>query len=406
MKQKGQKSKWFQGGSLYSIIILLGVVGVFFFFAYFVIPTVAPSTYRAGGSVGAADMPPEDIVPKPVVFVATHVKTPEPLKAIYMSSWVAGTSRIREPLVQLIEDTELNAIVIDIKDYTGRISFNPEDPTLMAIGSGENRISDVKEFIQSLHEKNIYVIGRIAVFQDPYFVKLHPEASVKKESDKTTAWKDYKGISWMDAGSKEVWEYTVEIGNEAYRVGFDELNFDYIRFPSDGNMRDIYYPHSDGKNKSEVLEEFFSYLHDAFGPKKIPISADLFGMTTTNTDDLNIGQVLEKALPYFDFIAPMVYPSHYPPGFMGFKNPAAKPYEVVFHSMEKAAERASTTPLKLRPWLQDFDLGATYTADMVRAQMKATYDAGLTSWMLWDASNRYTKDALLPESIGPGASAE
>ena len=128
-----------------------------------------------------------------------------------------------------------------------------------------------------------------------------------------------------------------------------------------------------------------------------PLSIDLFGMTTTNTDDLNIGQNLENALKYFDYVSPMVYPSHYPKGFNGYANPAAKPYEIVKFSMNSAVERAvkaSTTPLKLRPWLQDFNLGATYDAPMVRAQIQATYDSHLNSWMLWNASNRYTIKAL------------
>ena len=133
----------------------------------------------------------------------------------------------------------------------------------------------------------------------------------------------------------------------------------------------------------------------------IKISADLFGMTTTNTDDLNIGQILEDALNNFDYVSPMVYPSHYPPTFLGFAKPAEKPYEVVKYSMDQAFTRAinaSSTPLKLRPWLQDFDLGAVYTADMVRAQIQATYDAGLNSWMIWDAGNTYTVGAFLPEA--------
>jgi hypothetical protein len=123
-------------------------------------------------------------------------------------------------------------------------------------------------------------------------------------------------------------------------------------------------------------------------------------MVTTNTDDLGIGQVLERALPYFDYIAPMVYPSHYPATFLGYKNPAEHPYEVIEYAMGSAVKRlntASTTPLKLRPWIQDFNLGATYDAEKVRAQIKATYDVGLTSWMLWDPKNQYTRGALLPE---------
>ena len=198
--------------------------------------------------------------------------------------------------------------------------------------------------------------------------------------------------------------YAVVLAREAYSIGFDEINFDYIRFPSDGDMADIYFPFSEqfihqdtGWGKAGVLRGFFSYLKRELKKDSITISADLFGMTTTNKDDLNIGQVLEDALPNFDYIAPMVYPSHYPPTFIGFANPAEKPYEVVKYSMDEAVRRASTTPLKLRPWLQDFDLGAVYTPEMVRAQIQAVYDSGLTSWMLWDAANTYTQGALLPE---------
>jgi len=147
------------------------------------------------------------------------------------------------------------------------------------------------------------------------------------------------------------------------------------------------------------LQEFFSYLSEKLRLEnpKIVLSADLFGMTATNYDDLNIGQVLEYATPYFDYVAPMVYPSHYPTGFNGWQNPNHYPYEVVKFSMDIAVERlnnATTSPLKLRPWLQDFDYGGNYDEKEVRAQIQATYDAGLTSWMLWSASNKYTKEAL------------
>ncbi|OHA26458.1 MAG: hypothetical protein A3C06_02680 [Candidatus Taylorbacteria bacterium RIFCSPHIGHO2_02_FULL_46_13] len=166
-------------------------------------------------------------------------------------------------------------------------------------------------------------------------------------------------------------------------------------------MTNIYYPTSEAVveadpvgGKSAVLRSFFSYLSRELKKEPIIISADLFGMTTTNNDDLNIGQVLEDALANFDYVSPMVYPSHYPANFLGFANPATKQYEVVKYSMDSAVRRASTTPFKLRPWLQDFSLGATYTPDMVRTQMQAVYDSGLNSWMLWNASNRYTAAAL------------
>lgn len=334
------------------------------------------------------------LVPTP--FIVTHLKTPEPLKAIYMSSWVAGNDKFRDRLVNLIDTTELNAVVIDIKDYTGRISFLTENHELKKIGSAENRIPDIKEFIGKLHEKGIYVIGRISVFQDSYLVHKQPEYAVKTKLGKV--WKDYKGVSWLDAGAKPVWEYIVSIGKEAHSLGFDELNFDYIRFPSDGNMNDISYPFSEGKIKADVLNNFFIYLDIAFHKDGIPISADLFGMTTSNNDDLGIGQVLENALLHFDYVSPMVYPSHYPPNFNGWANPASKPYEVISYALSKGKEKAimaSTTPSKIRPWLQDFSInGTSYNAQMVRAQIQATYDVGLTSWMLWSAANTYTVSAL------------
>ncbi len=364
-------------------------------------------------TAAVAKMVAAPVVTTPKEPEVAHIKTPEPLKAIYMTSWVAGTRSIREKLVKIIDETEINALVIDIKDYTGQNALT------------DGRMPDIKEFIESLHEKNVYVIGRIAVFQDPLFVKERPDLAVKRASD-GEVWKDRKGISWLDAAAKEAWERAADLARESYALGFDEINFDYIRFPSDGNMEDIAYPFYDKTTttKPEVLRQFFAYLDKELSDIPLPISADLFGLTTSAKDDLGIGQILEDAAPYFDYIAPMVYPSHFAAGFEGLKNPAANPYEVIKYSMDEAVKKlnppdplpaasatatssqATTTlqvkpkpkynPLKLRPWLQDFDLGADYTADMVRAQIQATYDAGLTSWMLWDPSNKYTKEALEP----------
>ncbi|MBF0398436.1 MAG: GTP-binding protein, partial [Desulfobacterales bacterium] len=256
---------------------------------------------------------------------------------------------------------------------------------------------DIRGLTNLLHQKNIYIIGRIAVFQDPYFIKKYPELAVKTKTDKNKIWKDRKGISWIDSGSKEAWDYTIAIAKESYASGFDEINFDYIRFPSDGNMKDMYLPISDGKIKAEVLKSFFIYLNEELKKTEIPMSADLFGMTTTQKDDMNIGQIFENALPYFDFIDPMVYPSHYPNNWNNFKKPAEKPYEVVNIALKSAVDRAVLAGFdknKVRPWLQDFNLGATYTGEMVRAQIKATYDNGLNSWLLWDPANTYTRSAL------------
>ena len=389
---------------------------IFFFFLFVAVYILFPDSFTKKHQLGTETKRVSSVLMEKTASLeeeipeVTHLKTPESVKAVYMSSWVAGTESIRKNVIDVIDSTEINSVVIDIKDYTGKISYKSSDPYLVSIGSSENRIADLDFLLNELHQKDIYVIGRIAVFQDPHFAARYPHLAVKRKSD-GAIWKDRKGISWLDPGAKEAWEYIVAIGKEAYDRGFDELNFDYIRFPSDGNMRDIQYPVSEGKSKEEVMGEFFSYLAEqlknssskkrAFFGKDVPvISADLFGMTTTALDDLNIGQVLESAFSHFDYIATMVYPSHYPSHFLGFINPADHPYEVVKFALDSAVARAkiaTTSPYKLRPWLQDFNLGATYTQEMVRAQIQATYDAGLTSWMLWDPNNTYTKDALLPE---------
>ena len=371
-------------------------------------PLVAGAKSQTAATAAAAvtaEEPPKSRV--------VHLPTPRPVKALYLTSWAAGTPSLRDHVIGLVEKTEANAVVIDIKDYSGRLAFEVDNKKLMDSGVVEERIPNIKEFIADLHAKDIYVIGRISTFQDSFLVKSRPDLAVKRASD-GAVWKDRKGVSWLDQGSKEVWDYVITIAEESYDVGFDELNFDYIRFPSDGDMNNISYDFYDKtkKTKSEQMKEFYAYLTKELDHLNVPLSADLFGMTTTNKDDLGIGQILEDALVYFDYVGPMVYPSHYPPTWNGYKKPAENPYDIIKLAMEGAILKADTVASstgssqavmrnKLRPWLQDFDLGAVYTADMVRAQMKATYDVGLDSWMLWDPSNKYTPGALLPiaESI-------
>jgi len=393
--------------------------------AFLILPTFLPATFSFDLKVDLASTTQKiSSSTEPVIAkkIATHIKTPESVKAIYMTACVAGTPSFRAKLLKFANETEINTIVIDVKDYTGTVAFAIDHPSFVDNAGAGCKVKDMADFIETLHQNNIYVIARITAFQDPYITKVHPEWAVKKNSDRSIIWKDRKGISFADAGNKEMWKYLVDLGLESYAAGFDEINYDYIRFPSDGDMKDIYFPASNSilvnniarpaigtstpavkSGKSIVMRSFFEYLHENFAPAGIPISADLFGMTATNYDDLNIGQILEDAAPNFDFIAPMVYPSHYPVGFMGYKSVAevnAHAYDIVNYSMKIAADRLKAigeSPLKLRPWLQDNDYPVPYTPAMVRAQITATYDAGLTSWMLWDAGNTYTQAALLAQ---------
>ncbi len=360
--------------------------------------------------------------PEPVKPDVAHVQTPEAVKAVYMSQCAAGTPSFRESLVALLETTELNSIVIDIRDYTGKIAFPTENPVLKDMVSDDCGARDMKDFLKLLHDKNIYVIGRVTVFQNPYYTKLHPDQAVQHKIG--GVWKDRKGLAFVDVGATQYWDTVVELAKESYAIGFDEINFDYIRYPSDGDMAAAVYIKRDGKTKQEMLEDFFKYLHEKLEPTGMVTSADLFGMTTTNTDDLNIGQVLERALPYFDHIAPMVYPSHYPSGFHNYKDVNANSYGIVHFSMSEAVRRtiATTTTVngyahtrigtstpalyskpsypasKMRPWLQDFDYPVEYTPSMVREQIKANEDAGLNSYMFWDPGNKYSSLRQVVES--------
>jgi len=356
-----------------------------------------------------------------------YVKTPDSTKVIYMTACVASTVNFKQELVDVIDSTEINSVIIDIKDFTGTIAYNTGKNMEGEKGTG-CRASDMQEFVKILHEKGIYVIGRVTVFQDPFYSKLHPELAVKKASD-GSVWKDHKGLSFIDVGAKSYWDYIIELATLSHQAGFDEINFDYIRFPSDGDMKDIYFSHANEvlvanptTGKQIALENFFKYLKEHIdeynvkaekeGRNKLITSADLFGMVTTNYDDLNIGQVLERTLPYFDYVAPMVYPSHYPATFNGWSDPNKVPYDLIHFVMGEAVKRvetlknATTTPEsvrdfvstdQLRPWIQDFDYGGNYGPKEVRAQIQATYDVGLDSWMLWAPSNRYTIEALKTE---------
>jgi hypothetical protein len=347
------------------------------------------------------------IVAVPLLQPITHISTPKDVKAVYVSAWTAGTPKYRDHIISMIDSTELNSIVIDVKDSTGKISFEVNDPYLKEFGAEERRIRDIRGLTNILHSKNIYIIGRISVFQDSFMANKKPEWSITKKSD-GSVWEDRKGLSFMDPANEDVRKYIVAIAKEAYAVGFDEINFDYIRYPSDGNIKDINYRLAEGTTRADNIQKFFENLNkEVKEPDSIPMSADLFGLVTTDTtSDLGIGQVLEKAMPYFDYIAPMVYPSHFAPGWNGFKVPAQKPYETINVSMKKSVERAIAagfTAEKIRPWLQDFSIKdngyyVKYTPEMVRDQIKGANDAGLTSWMLWDPSNRYSPSALLPQT--------
>lgn len=368
---------------------------------------------------------------------------PEVITAVYVTGWSAGSKSYLNYLANLFNATQINAVVVDVKGSAGFVSYASGAEEVKKYHLNNDVISDIDSLVRFFHDQNIYVIGRIAVFEDPVYSKARPELAIYNKAKETqptgsghpdlskpVLWQDNNGLSWLDPSSKEVWDYNVSLAKDVFYHGFDEVNFDYIRFPTDGRVENMGFPVWDEKKPMPaVIKEFFQYVRSSLPGEKI--SADLFGLTTVNTDDMGIGQLLENAFENFDYIAPMVYPSHYAKTFIGFENPAEYPYEVIKYSMDSAISREKAflkkqqdmviknseaagspaaelqvlipppvlNPLaKFRPWLQDFNMGADYTADMVKKEIKATQDAlgkDFSGFMLWNPSNIYTKAAVL-----------
>jgi hypothetical protein len=351
---------------------------------------------------------------------------------VYFTGWSAGIRRRVDYLVDLHKTTAINAVVIDIKDYSGNVSYSVSAPGARQYGAVRLMIRDIDALVNRLHHEGIYVIARLTVFQDPVLAEARPDLAVHRVSklpkDKpgpltaASLWRDRKGLAWIDPASRPAWEYVAAIARDALAHGADELNFDYVRFPSDGDLNDMYFPNWDGKTpKHEVIHEFFGYLRKQLASARI--SADVFGLATVNDDDLGIGQVIEDAYGTFDAVCPMVYPSHYAHKFLGFPNPAQHPYEVVNYSMKEArgrledfshprppakgdgaaAPEVEIKAARLRPWIQDFNLGAKYDAAMVKAEIKAVEDAlgdRFAGYMVWAPSNVYTRQALVEPPKG------
>lgn len=317
------------------------------------------------------------------------------VKGIYMSGAAFNSHKLFSSLVKLVDDTELNALVIDVKDDQGYLTCALPIQLAKDLNIRVHKGADASENMKLILSKNIYPIARIVVFKDPSLAENKPELALRRKDG--TVWRDRKHLAWVDPHHREVWDYNINIAKEAAKMGFREIQFDYVRFPSDGNMQDVVYPYADGRKKEDVIRDFLMYAKKELEPYNVFLSADVFGLTTMTLDDMGIGQKFEKIMTEVDYICPMIYPSHYGPGNYGFANPNAHPYEVVKAALVDGLKKVKDTAVVIRPWLQDFNLGVpAYGATEVRAQIKATYDVGLEEWILWNARNIYTKGALLP----------
>jgi len=343
-------------------------------------------------ALSAPQITPAPPVKKEPVFVKPH--KPRYVRGIHLSAWIAGSKKHRQKIKQLFAETELNTVVIAVKEYNGEV-YIPGVKTAQEIGAYRAAMPDIRTFLDELKKDGVYTSARIVLFKDSIAATMRPEWAVRDASG--NIWKNNKGTAWVDPYNRNTWEYNFAVAEACIDLGFEEIQFDYVRFPSDGEVSQCRYsqPHSSTtaiNNLGDFLRAARKRLKEKRGAN---ISVDVFGLTTAVEHDMGIGQNIVAMAKEADFICPMVYPSHYPKGSFGYRNPNSQPYPIVCKSMEKASRRLGLDTGKLRPYLQDFSLGYKYTSKEVREQIQACYDMDIPEWTLWNPRSSYSSEALL-----------
>lgn len=322
-------------------------------------------------------------------------RVPVKVKGIYISGPKAGSSGM-DDLIALVEETQLNAMVIDVKNDAGEITYKMNSDTVKQIGASKNYISDMPKLIETLKGKGIYLIARIVSFKDPLLAEKKPELALKKEDG--SIFRDKKGLAWVNPYKKEVWDYLLEVSKEAVNLGFDEIQYDYIRFSTDSGMKEVVFSEDLDRTKEEVITEFVKYMNENLTNLGVYISADVYGVVISSEMDQKIvGQDYKEMAENLDYICPMIYPSHYSNGSFGVDYPDLDPYTIVKEALSQSVVvLEDTKAATVRPWLQDFTATwlsnhKKYAKEEIQTQIKAVEDAGYEEWILWNGSNRYTR---------------
>lgn len=325
---------------------------------------------------------------------------PEAVRGIYLNAWAAGSRLRSQDLIDLAKRTEVNTFVIDLKDASGYVSHPTQVMFAREVGADQEiRIRDLVGLLERLHEADIYPIARIVIVKDALLLGARPELAVQDTAG--GVWVDDKGVIWANLHNRAVWDYNVALAKEAAAVGFPEIQWDYLRFPDapQEELKRAWYPGQGARTRTRTVQEFLEYARQELAEWDVNMTVDVFGVTTSADTDIGIGQLWENFIGSVDVALPMVYPSHYWIGSFGIEDPNGHPYEVVREALIRALRRSAEIEGAgaTRPWLQDFTLGPpAYGAPEVRAQIQATYDAGIDEWLLWNASSRYSEAALAP----------
>ena len=342
-----------------------------------------------------------DTTVRPRVVVPEHptppvldslIKGTLPARGLYVFRFAANAHRLRH-LIGIADSTEINALIIDVKDEFG-LNYESSDPMVKRNAGTQVKAHNLRALVDTIRAHGILPVARIVVFKDSVTARNNPQHTIRKADG--TAWHDKKGQTWVNPYADAIWEYNFRVAEEAIRMGFGEIQFDYIRFPEPyKSLPPQVFPEQAGRTKPQVLAEFLTTARDRFAKLGVRTTADIFGLVTTVGGTLEVGQKWEPIAQSVDVVLPMVYPSHYPPGSFQLPHPNADPYDVVHIAISRARERDEKLGIKgehVRPWLQAFSIDSPkYGAHELEEQKRGVYDAGFDGWVLWEPGSRYDK---------------
>ena len=318
------------------------------------------------------------------------------VRALYVNRFAAQSTKRMRQLIQMADETEINAFVIDMKDEFG-LNYKSSNPEFARNAGTAGTVRDLRSMLDTLRAHKILPIARLVVFKDSVTARNHPDWTIRRQDN--SIWRDKQGLAWVNPYHHGLWSYNIGVGEELATMGFGEIQFDYIRFPEPyKSLPPQVFPDTRGQSKPDVLAAFLKTANARFDKLGVRTTADIFGLVTTVRGPLEIGQEWEKVAPVTDVLLPMVYPSHYPRGSFGVARPNAEPYKIIYTAIKRARERDEKLGIggeHVRPWLQAFSLGQPkYDASHMREQIRAVYDAGYDGWVLWSPGSNY--DIFLP----------
>jgi hypothetical protein len=365
--------------------------------------STAPAASTTSSSVSAPTgaKSDTDVVVRTPVAIGQHptppvldslIKGTLPARGLYVFRFAANTRRLKH-LIGIADSTEINALIIDVKDEFG-LNFVPADPMVKKNAGTQVKASNMRALVDTIRAHGILPVARIVVFKDSVTARNNPNHVILKSDG--TPWRDKKGQTWVNPYANAIWEYNFRVAEEAIQMGFGEIQFDYIRFPEPfKSLPQQVFPEQNGRSKPQVLAEFLKTARERFAKLGVRTTADVFGLVTTVGGALEVGQRWEPITQVVDVVLPMVYPSHYPPGSFQLPHPNAAPYDVIHIAISRARERDEKLGIKgdhVRPWLQAFSLGKPpYGPHEIEEQKRGVYDAGYDGWVMWEPGSRYDK---------------